>query len=72
MKQDTAQSKNPSKRAKEIGIIKRRLPGYKKDVLCIGIKNKEAKYTNRTRPEGWLTPTANQKACSYNARNSWL
>lgn len=60
VKQDTAQSKNPSKRAKEIGIIKRRLPGYKKDVLCIGIKNKEAKYTNRTRPEGWLTPTANQ------------
>lgn len=40
VKQDTAQSKNPSKRAKEIGIIKRRLPGYKKDVLCIGIKNK--------------------------------
>lgn len=60
VKQDIAQSKNPSKRAKEIGVIKRRLPGCKKDVLCIGIKNKEAKYTNRTRPEGWLTPTANQ------------
>ena len=60
VKQDTAQSKNPSKRAKEIGVIKRRLPGHKKDLLCIGIKNKEAKYTNRARPEGWLTPTANQ------------
>ncbi len=60
VKQDTAQSKNPSKRAKKIGVIKRHLPGCKKDVLCIGIKNKEAKYTNRARPEGWLTPTANQ------------
>lgn len=27
------------------------LPGCEKDVLCIGIKNKEAKFNNRTRPE---------------------
>lgn len=60
VKQDAAQSKNPSKRAKEIGVIKRHLPGCKKDVLCIGIKNKEAKFSNRIRSEGWLTPTANQ------------
>lgn len=60
VKQDTAQNGSVSKRAKKIGIIKRHLPGCKKDVLCIGIKSKEAKYTNRTRPEGWLTPTANQ------------
>lgn len=60
VKQNTAQSKNPSKRAKEIGVIKRHLPGCKKEVLCIGIKNKEAKFMNRKRPEGWLTPTANQ------------
>ena len=60
VKQTTAQNGSVSKRAKEIGVIKRRLPGCEKDVLCIGIKNKEAKFTNRTRPEGWLTPTANQ------------
>ena len=60
VKQTTAQNGSVSKRAKEIGVIKRRLPGCEKDVLCIGIKNKEAKFTNRARPEGWLTPTANQ------------
>lgn len=60
VKQDHAQNGSVSKRAKEIGVIKRHLPGCKKEVLCIGIKNKEAKFNNRTRPEGWLTPTANQ------------
>ena len=60
VKQDTAQSGSVSKRAKEIGVIKRHLPGCEKDVLCIGIKNKEAKFNNRTRPTGWLTPTATQ------------
>ena len=60
VKQDTAQSVSASKRAKKIGVIKRHLPGCEKGVLCIGIKNKEAKFSNRTRPEGWLTPTANQ------------
>ena len=60
VKQNTAQNGSVSKRAKEIGIIKRHLPGCEKDVLCVGIKNKEAKFNNRTRPEGWLTPTANQ------------
>jgi hypothetical protein len=60
VKQDTAQNGSVSKRAKEIGVIKRHLPGCEKEVLCIGIKNKEAKFNNRTRPEGWLTPTANQ------------
>lgn len=60
VKQDTAQNSSVSKRAKEIGVIKRHLPGCEKEVLCIGIKNKEAKFSNRTRPAGWLTPTANQ------------
>ena len=60
VKHDTAQNGSVSKRAKEIGVIKRHLPGCEKEVLCIGIKNKEAKFSNRTRPEGWLTPTANQ------------
>ena len=43
VKQDTAQSGSVSKRAKKIGVIKRHLPGCGKDVLCIGIKNKETK-----------------------------
>lgn len=60
VKQDVSQNGSVSKRAKEIGVIKRRLPGCEKEVLCICIKNKEAKFNNRTRPEGWLTPTANQ------------
>lgn len=60
VKQATAQNGSVSKRAKEVGVIKRHLPGCEKEILCIGIKNKEAKFNNRTRPEGWLTPTANQ------------
>ena len=60
VKQDTAQNSSVSKCAKEIGVIKRHLPGCEKEVLCIGIKNKEAKFNNRARPAGWLTPTANQ------------
>lgn len=52
VKQATAQNGSASKRAKEIGVIKRHLPGCEKEVLCIGIKNKEAKFNNRTRPAG--------------------
>ena len=40
VKQATAQNGSASKRAKEIGVIKRHLPGCEKEVLCIGIKNK--------------------------------
>ena len=58
VKQATAQNGSASKRAKKIGVIKRHLPGCEKEVLCIGIKNKEAKFSNRVKPEGWLTPTA--------------
>ena len=59
-KQEAAQSGNASKQAQKIGIIKRPLPGCEEPVLCIGIKNKEARFNNRIRPAGWLTPTANQ------------
>ena len=38
--------------------IYRMLPGYKKPVRCKGIKNTEARFNNRKRPQGWLTPTA--------------
>ena len=45
---------------KSVGVIERVLPGCKKPIRCIGIKNKEARFNNRRRKEGWLTPTANQ------------
>ena len=43
------------------GSIERHLPGYGEDsaTTCKDIRNKEARYCNRKRPEGWLTPTAN-------------
>lgn len=43
----------------ESGEIKRLLPGYEKPVVCHDIRNKEARFNNRKRPAGWLTPTAN-------------
>ena len=39
--------------------IERVLPGYDKPVVCHDIRNKEARFNNRRRPKGWLTPTAN-------------
>ena len=39
--------------------IERILPGYEKPVVCHDIRNKEARFNNRRRPDGWLTPTAN-------------
>ena len=39
--------------------IERLLPCYKKPVVCHYIRNKEARFNNRSRPAGWLTPTAN-------------
>lgn len=44
---------------KTVSIIERMLPGYETPVKCIGIRNKEARFNNRKRPDGWLTPTAN-------------
>ena len=41
------------------GIIERILPGCEKPITCKVIKNTEAKFNNRKRPKGWLTPTAN-------------
>ena len=41
------------------GEIERILPGCEKPIVCKGIKNKEARFNNRRRPAGWLTPTAN-------------
>lgn len=45
---------------KETEIRERYLPHYEKPIQCKYIKNTEAKYCNRKRPEGWLTPTARQ------------
>lgn len=41
------------------GEINRLLPGYETPIHCVGIRNKEVRLNNRTRPDGWLTPTAN-------------
>ena len=41
------------------GEIPRILPGYEKPVVCHDIRNKEARFNNRKRHTGWLTPTAN-------------
>lgn len=41
--------------------LKRKLPGYKDGFVTVkDIINTEAKFNNRVRPEGWLTPTARQ------------
>ena len=42
------------------GALNRMLPGCKEPITCKGIRNKEARFNNRRRPAGWLTPTANQ------------
>ena len=39
--------------------ISRILPQCSEPIICKNIKNKEARFCNRKRPEGWLTPTAN-------------
>ena len=42
------------------GEIKRHLPSYSegREITCKVIRNKEARFCNRKRPDGWLTPTA--------------
>lgn len=53
------------RRAKATGTIspkkeiQRLLPGCEEPINCKGIRNKEARFNNRKRPAGWLTPTAN-------------
>lgn len=53
------------RRAKSAGTIspqkeiQRPLPGCEEPIICKGIRNKEARFNNRTRPAGWLTPTTN-------------
>lgn len=40
-------------------VFQRLLPGCEEPITCKGIRNKEARFNNRKRPAGWLTPTAN-------------
>lgn len=57
--------------AKKLGttlkhLLERKLPGYKKG--CVRVKdiiNTEARFNNRYRPEGWLTPSARQLAHTH-------
>lgn len=41
------------------GVLERILPGCEEPITCKFIKNTKAKFNNRRRPKGWLTPTAN-------------
>lgn len=41
-------------------IFTRILPNCEKPITCKYIKNTQAKFSNRKRPDGWFTPTANQ------------
>ena len=43
----------------------RMLTGQKKPIRCKVIRNQEAKFRNRKRPAGWLTPTAEQLARTH-------
>lgn len=44
-----------------MGQLKRKLPGYGKGRVTVkDIINTEARFNNRVRPAGWLTPTATQ------------
>ena len=42
------------------GTIRRLLPGCEEPIVCNLIRNKEARFNNRLRDGGWLTPTARQ------------
>lgn len=44
--------------SKTAGVIERILPGCEKPIRCAGIGNKEARFNNRKREEGWLAPAA--------------
>lgn len=46
-------------------VIERVLPGCDEPIHCKGIRNKEARFNNRVRPVGWLTPTANHLLLSH-------
>lgn len=47
------------------GERQRVLPGCKEPITCKSIKNSEARFNNRKRKEGWLTPTANHLLASH-------
>ena len=55
-RQRAARSTDPKLRGRE---MERTLPGCEEPITCKVIKNTPARFNNRTRPEGWLTPTAN-------------
>ena len=54
-RQRTAYSATPTLKHR---VIERLLPGCEEPIVCHGIKNTQARFNNRTRPAGWLTPTA--------------
>ena len=60
VRQRRAKAAGSESRRCQDGQFECKLPGYEEPVVCKGIKNKKARFNNRTRPEGWLTPTATQ------------
>ena len=40
--------------------FQRQLPGCEEPIVIHDINNKESRFLNRKRPDGWLTPTSNQ------------
>jgi len=61
----TTRRKKKQRRAKTNGTIKseqfqRKLPQCETPITLKYIKNKESRYSNRKRKDGWLTPTVNQ------------
>ncbi len=44
----------------QAGCVMRRLPHYDTEIMCRWITNTEARFCNRKRPVGWLTPTVEQ------------
>ena len=49
----------------EAGCKMRKLPQCQKPITCNYIKNTEARFCNRKRPKGWVTPTVNQLIATH-------
>lgn len=47
------------------GLMERILPGYDKPVKIKDIINTEARFNNRKRPAGWITPTVRQRVRTH-------
>ena len=52
------------------GLLKRKLPGYGEGTVTVkDIINTEARFNNRKRPKGWVTPTLTRSASQQSAQH---